>query len=71
MMIMIIIAVISVAPYLTDKGDLTALYKINNNGYIKNLNINELGSHNTVFLARARARPPTHTLAKRRNATRG
>ena len=31
----IIIAVISIALYLTDRGELTALYKINNNVYIK------------------------------------
>ena len=31
----IIIAVISIALYLTDMGELTALYKINNNVYIK------------------------------------
>ena len=31
----IIIAVIFVAPYLTDKGEHTALYKVNNNVYIK------------------------------------
>lgn len=30
----IIIAVIFVAPYLTDMGEHTALYKINNNVYI-------------------------------------
>jgi len=33
--IIIIIAVISIAPYLADKGEQTALYKINNNVYIK------------------------------------
>ena len=31
----IITAVISIAPYLTDKGEHTALYKINHNVYIK------------------------------------
>ena len=31
----IIIVVISIAPCLTDKGEQTALYKINNNVYIK------------------------------------
>ena len=35
--IIIIIAVISIAPYLADKGEQTALYKINNNVYIKTL----------------------------------
>ena len=30
-----IIAVISLVPYLTDKGELTALYKIDKNVYIK------------------------------------
>ena len=31
----LIIVVISVAPYLTNKGEHTVLYKINNNLYIK------------------------------------
>ena len=31
LIITIIITVISIAPYLTDKGEHTALYKINNN----------------------------------------
>ena len=33
--IIIITAVISIAPYFTDKGEFTALYKININVYIK------------------------------------
>ncbi|MCB4755380.1 MAG: hypothetical protein LGB52_07345, partial [Sulfurovum sp.] len=33
-LIIIIIAVISVGPYLTDKGEHTALYKLNKNVYI-------------------------------------
>ena len=33
--IVIIIAVISIVPYLTDKGEHTTLYKINNNVCIK------------------------------------
>ena len=35
LLLIIIIAIISVALYLTDKGEHTVLYKINNNGYIK------------------------------------
>ena len=35
LIIIIIIAVISIAPYLTDKSEHTALYKTNNNLYIK------------------------------------
>ena len=31
--IIIIIAVISIVPYLTDNGECTALYKINKNAY--------------------------------------
>ena len=31
----IITAVISLAPYITDKGELTALYRTNNDVYIK------------------------------------
>ena len=34
----VITAVISMAPYLTDKGEHTALYKINKNVYIKTSN---------------------------------
>ena len=33
--IIIIIAIISIAPYFTEKGEHTPLYKINNNIYIK------------------------------------
>ena len=33
--LLLLIAVISIAPYLTDKGERTALYKINNDVYIK------------------------------------
>ena len=33
------IAVISIAPYVTDMGEHTALYKINNNVYIENSKI--------------------------------
>ena len=33
--IIIIIAVISIAPYLTDKGEHTAIFKINDNVYFK------------------------------------
>ena len=66
-MIIIIIAVIAIAPYLIDKGDHTALYKINKNMCKKTSKI--IYKHNIVFLARARtdARthppppPPTHT----------
>ena len=35
MIIPVIIAVISIAPYLTGKGEHTVLYKINNNVYIQ------------------------------------
>ena len=35
LIIIIIIAVISMAPYLTNKGEHTTLYKINNYIYIK------------------------------------
>ena len=35
MIIIIIIAVISIAPYLTDKVEPIAPYRINNNEYIK------------------------------------
>ena len=38
-MIIITISVISKAPYLTDKGEHTALYKISKNVYIKILKI--------------------------------
>ena len=44
----IISVVISVAPYLTDKGEHTALYKINKNAYIKTLKRIMLYSHNIV-----------------------
>ena len=33
--IIMIMAVVSIAPYLTDKGEHTAVYKINNNVYFK------------------------------------
>ena len=36
-MVIIIIAVISTASYLTDKGEYSVLYKINNAVYITNL----------------------------------
>ena len=35
MIIMVIIAVISIVPCLTGKGEHTALYKINNNVYVQ------------------------------------
>jgi len=49
----IIITVISIAPHLTDKGEHSALYKLNNNVYIKTSKImNYLDSHNAVCLTR-------------------
>ena len=39
LLLLIITAVISIASYLTDKGEHTAFYKINNNVYIKNSKI--------------------------------
>ena len=45
---MIITAVISIALYLIDKGEHTALYKINNNVYLKTSKI--IYKHNTVIL---------------------
>ena len=35
----IIIAVISIAPYLNDKGELTALYRTNSDVYVKSSKI--------------------------------
>ena len=45
----IIIAVISTPPYLTDKGEHADLYKINNNVCIKTSD-NKSCSHNIIFL---------------------
>ena len=47
--IIIITAVISIPPYLTDKGEHADLYKINNNVCIKTSN-NKSCSHNIIFL---------------------
>ena len=43
--------VISIAPYRTDKGEHTALYKVNNNVYIKTSKIRNY----TVFLVCTRS----------------
>ena len=47
--IMVIIAVISIAPYLTDKGEHTALYKISNNVYTKTM-LNHCGGDSVTGL---------------------
>ena len=57
-MIIIIIAFIAIAPYLIDKGDHTARYKINKNMCQKTSKI--IYKHNIVFLAHAH----THTHAR-------
>ena len=70
----IVIAVISIAPYLTDKGEHTSLYKINNNVYSKTskiLNYVVIILHYTHTHTRARTHARTHTEAHRRNVTRG
>ena len=66
-MIIIIIAVIAIAPYLIDKGEHTALYKINKNVGKKTSKI--IYKHNIVFLARARA-PRTHARTHAHTRTR-
>ena len=56
----LIIAVISIAPYLTDKGGHIALYKINNNVYIKT---SKIINYVVIILysSHARAQTDTHT----------
>ena len=51
MMMMMMIMIISIAPYFTDKGAHTALYKINKNVCIKTCKNGKLYSHSIVFLA--------------------
>ena len=57
--LLIIIVVIFIAPYLTDRGEHTTLYKNNNNVYIKTSKI--VYDHNIVFLTHACAHTRTHT----------
>ena len=67
--IIIIIAVISIAPYLTDKGEHTTLYKNNYNVYIKTSNIINYISHSIVFLACTHTHTHTHAHARARAST--
>ena len=57
-MIIIRTAVISITPYLTDQGEHTALYKINNNVHIKISKI-----INCVIIILYSSRAHTHTRA--------
>ena len=65
----IIIAVIFVAPYLTDKGEHTTLYQVNNNVYIKT---SKLISYIVIILypLLMHVRTHTHKQVHRRNVTR-
>ena len=54
----IIIAVISIALYLTDMGELTALYKINNNVYIKT---SKIINYVVIILYHTHTHTHTHT----------
>ena len=67
------IAVNSIAPYLTDKGLHTALYKINNNVHIKTSKWYKFNRHDIVFLTHHTTNTHTHshtTHVHRRNITR-
>ena len=65
---MIIIAVISIAPYLADKGEHTTLYKINTNVYIKTSKIIKLLEY---VIPRSHARAHTRTRVRTRTCTYG
>ena len=63
--ILILIAVISIVPYLTDKGEYTyrpsVQYKIKSNVYIKTSKVMKIYTHDIVFLAAYHTTTHTHT----------
>ena len=53
-----ITAFISIALYITDKGELTALYKTNNDVYIKT---SKIINYSVIILYTSHIPPPPHT----------